>query len=349
MEPREHIWTMVLALLLGSLVWLWAEGENRAKQPMVVDVEFVVPSGRDRFLVRAVAPSDGGLLVPSINVRLELEGPNLGLSRVISRLAGTTLRVPVVDPGENRQRVIRLDRAIEELPTLREFGVTVASVDPLEVVVEIDEIVRRTVRIGVSVPGVEFDQIRITPDRVDVALPQDEWEWLLREVGDQFILLDLPPSRLRDLSPGETVTLRDIPLRVDDRLARRGSLSEEMPRVTAELRIARRQVERAFPVPIKVNLPIRDIGRYAVTVLDLEAGDLLQNVLISGEETRIRQLENREIAVLAVINLTSEDLERGISSKRIEWWLPPGLTARMADEPAPVVSLQITPRGPENP
>lgn len=349
MDAREHVWTLILALLLGSLVWLWAEGENRAKQPMVVDVEFVVPSGRDRFLVRAVSPSDGGVLVHSISVRLELEGPNLGLSRVISRVAGTTLRVPVEDPGGNRQRVIRLDRAIEELPTLREFGVTVASVDPLEVAVEIDEIIRRTVRIGTSVPGVEFDQIQVTPDRLDIALPQDEWDWLLRDVGDQFIMLDLPPSRLRDLAPGETVTLRDIPLRMDDRLVRRGSLNVDLPRVTAELRIARRQVERAFPVPIKLNLPIRDIGRYNVTVLDLDAGDLMQNVLITGDDTRIRQLENREIAVFAVINLTSEDLERGITSKRIEWWLPPGLTARMADEAAPVVSLQISPRGPEQP
>ncbi|MCL4209406.1 MAG: hypothetical protein HRU76_10545 [Phycisphaeraceae bacterium] len=349
MDAREHVWTLILALLLGSLVWLWAEGENRAKQPMVVDVEFVVPSGRDRFLVRAVSPLDGGVLVHSISVRLELEGPNLGLSRVISRVAGTTLRVPVEDPGGNRQRVIRLDRAIEELPTLREFGVTVASVDPLEVAVEIDEIIRRTVRIGTSVPGVEFDQIQVTPDRLDIALPQDEWDWLLRDVGDQFIMLDLPPSRLRDLAPGEMVTLRDIPLRMDDRLVRRGSLNVDLPRVTAELRIARRQVERAFPVPIKLNLPIRDIGRYNVTVLDLDAGDLLQNVLITGDDTRIRQLENREIAVFAVINLTSEDLERGITSKRIEWWLPPGLTARMADEAAPVVSLQISPRGPEQP
>lgn len=343
MPVREHLSTILLAILLTLLIWFWAEGENRDSQTISARIRFYDPASEGRFFIRIEDPGDGGQLLREISGRLELEGPNLNLRR----LRDTTFRIPLDDLEDGTRRTIELADAIAGLPSVVDFGISVNSSSPSRVTIVIDELETRPVLISTDLPGVVVDQITITPSQVDVTMSKTLWADAAGRFGEMIVFLEIDPVKLATIQPGQTFSAGNVRLRLADELTSEDTVSFAPRPVRIELTVQTNLLEREASVPVKWGIPPRDTGRYETDIVgDYE---LIPNVIISGEADAIARFEAREIKVFAMLHVSSDELEQGITRKRIEWMLPPGLQARMKDGGLPPeIPIRITPRKTSN-
>jgi len=343
MSFREHLSTILFAGLIALLIWFWAEGENRVSDIVPAEVTFEAGAMSDRFLVRAKGSDDEAPFQEELAARLEIEGPNVAVQRFRSGMP--PLVVPIDNPRDGEQIEINLRQRLENHPFVIEHGINVLSVSPSVATIRVDELVTRQVKISPELPDVKVESISITPDQVQVSMTRTTWESIVRPAyGENFLRLDISESRLREIPPGEPTSLENVGVQVAEDLRQ---LSDEIRvgdvEVDVTLTLSGQLLEIAWQVPVKVSKPVTDELEYAVQVDPSYA--LLRDVIISGEAERIRPLEQREIRVFAILNLSSEDLERQITEKRVEWLLPEGLEAQMGEaaEP-PVIPIEITER-----
>jgi len=340
---RENLGAILLASIFAVLIWLWAEGENREERHTVVEVSFYSPAAAvDQYRLRMRDPATGELLA-RMRINVELQGPNLALQQAISTLE--PLRIPFADPADGVEVKVDLREAIQGHRQFASAGITVLSAGPPVVTVRVDEIISVTVPIGLDEPGFEFESIVFRPDTVTVRMPGSIWLGTVQpELGRKFVFAQLDAQALRGMRPGEAKRLDRVPLRVDDRVA---ALIDgiDPSAVTIELTLANRQTERERVLPVKIVMLPRDESLYRVEID--EENEVVRDVVLSGDEAVMRRIESGETPVYALVDLTSDELERGITQKQAEWWLPPGVTARLKDRAAgdrPVISFIITPQ-----
>lgn len=356
MSSREHISTILVATLFSVLIWLWAEGENLESQVMNVTVRFE-QRGSENFIVRARRPDDPENLYQELSVRLDLEGPNLKLQRVLSSSEKQVIYIDVAaEPGQGQiigDRDIDLVSAIQRLPIMTESGITVKTAFPTLATIKIDELVLTSIVINTDIPGFEFENIVVTPKQIDVLMPQDQWLHVQRTVGSNFVLLDLPVEDIRSATPGTPTIFDDVGLIWDSQLLTElgtGIETVTMDDITVkvELTVGSRVGEFTLAtVPVRIGTPPRDEKNYIVELVNPQ-DEVIQDVIISGDQATIERLKDpndTNYRVSAIISLSSDELEQGITSKRIDWVLPRGLSARMKDglpDDRPVINIKIT-------
>ncbi len=325
MTNREHTWTVFFAVLFTLLIWLWAEGENRESGSATFLATFAATSGNGEFRVRAGDPDDPSVFLQEIEIQMVVEGPSLALRRA----AGRTQRlvIPIDDPVHGAVREIDLLDAVQDLPELADEGIIVTSVDPRRFTLRIDQIEIRRVPVSAAVPGMTgltIEEVSIEPAEVEIAMSRSDWEWALEQFGRNLVYLDLDPEELRALEPGATLRRENVRVLLQPQVAQEQLVQFDPPPVSVALRVQRQLVEVAdWPVPVKVSMPIRDEPNYDV-IIDTEY-ELIPGVTLEGDAETIRKLRNNEIRVRAIIDLTSDELEQGITEKAVEWMLPPGL------------------------
>lgn len=306
----DHLKTLSLVLLVTALIWIWAEAESLSSDRLQPRVELSASS--DLFL-RANQPGWSG----SVAVRVRGATGALDRARRLMsepvRLAAGVGGIPTV-PGEY---VVDLREALRADAELRRSGITIGEVDPPTLNISIEAIVSRPIRIKPDVRGAggvpaELDgaptlatataMIRC-PKRLAESLPED---------AEALAVVDAERvARLRDDAPE---TVEGVRLVLPEPLAGNPLVVITPDRVSMVLRLKSRAQSWLLPtVPVWISLPPTEGSRWDIEVLD----PFVRNVTVTGPKELIRGMQERAETPLAYVQLTSDDLERRITSKRV--------------------------------
>lgn len=273
--------------------------------------------------------------------RVRLEGSSRTIDDAATQL-GTSIRIAPgmpgvpVEPGDRRS--IDLREAISSLPELAGEGSSVADVDPRFVTAKVIAITTRDipVRVELAAPiALDGDPVPV-PAIANIRLPESSLA-LLPE-GVQAVAT-VPASAIERLADG--------PNRVQAVLKMPAALANiPYAQITPEtlmvnLRVRRQSDTFALPsVPVWFSLPPTEDdsatgGKWTVELID----KFISDITLTGPAEDIRRIRSGELPVKAVIELSSEDLQRSISSARATFpALPPSVRVSV---PNPEVRVKI--------
>lgn len=310
-----------LVALVTLLIWLFAEAESVRTEVRTVSIE-----------VRA-APNSGKVvaLTPGQNwsgtVQVKFEGSNSAIEGIRTLLQTPIVLVPgdglPMEAGENP---VDLRQALGRRQNIRGEGVTVSEVTPAFVQVQVDDLVRVEVAVRVEADEAVVlesppEPLRSTVTLLLPALVRDA----LGESPEAIARLDA-----RDVDGLPEGVRQEKVLRLDPPEAVRGVVGVRLdpPQVTVGLTLRSRTETYEIPsVPVHIRLPAVEVNNWIVTIpADRQS---LLDVSVSGPSElieRIRELGHTDpIPIVAVVILTPDDLEHGITSKEAVFNTLPGL------------------------
>jgi hypothetical protein len=303
----NRIRNVFLIVLVTLLVWIYAEAESLTRSQQEVRVSFV--SGADDLATRVVSDDWRGV------VRVRLEGSAASLQQTPPRIE---LRPgsPGV-PDQEGEYNISLADALRNDPDLQRAGVNVIAVEPPTVRLRIDTLRRiddAPVRVALS--GVDLEQpARIDPATADLILSRPIAEQLEAIDDGAFVLARVDPAQI-DMSR------RGLPQRVRATLslpngitANGGTARITPPECIVEIVIRRDTATITVPsAPVQVLLPPTEAGRWEVRILPEDL--FLREIEITGPSEFVNQVRATDVRLVAVLSLSSDELERGITEKR---------------------------------
>jgi hypothetical protein len=332
----ERLKTFATVAVATLLIWVWAEAESVTTQEVRPRVEFV--SAPDRS-VTIVQPEWTG------TVSVRLRGSTAGIDRaqrVLAapiKLVGGSGGVPT-DPGDY---TVDLVPALRAYPELRRLGVSVDETEPASVRVKVQAI--RTVTLPIKpqllLPtgqAVELDgEPTLSPPTVTLRGPAGLLDQLGPTAATSAIVDADQLARLRDDAP-QTVVAKVIPPESLGGAAAE-SVTIEPARVSIVLRLQSRNETWSLPsVPVWIAVPPTEGAKWSVELVD----PFIKNVMVTGPKDLIRGLRQRGEVPVAYVELTSDDLEKRISSKRVVFSHLPSTLQFAANQTT--VALRITPR-----
>ncbi len=326
--------TLVLVCLVTLMVWLLAEARTLRTQAAEVSprIEAGVAS---ELLVRA-AP---GFEFPEA-VKLSLSGSTAGLDQVLRSLQGRLLlRVGIEIPASVGVHEIDLREVLRNSELLADAGVAVNEVSPDRVRVQVDELRSIALPVRAIEPdGVAFESggnPRVSPSTLRVEGPGGAIERLEGAEG----LVRLDAATVESLRPGVQETIRRLRVELPEDPDRWSTeFDPEFVDVTLTLR-SRTQSYTLAPMPVQVLMAPGEVGRWRVT---LQPGQQdLVGVEVTGPSDQIDRLRSGEVVPTAMVQLTFDELERGVESKRaIVTGLPRGVQVSPDAELSVRLSIQ---------
>lgn len=331
---------MALATVIALLIWIYAEGQSLTARSLSVPVGLSADA-QSGLVIQIDDPGFRGL------ARVRLEGSARTIDDAANLLTTNPVRLlpgmPGMpdQPGENR--TINLREAISALPELSGLGSSVADVDPTTITVRVVRVLTRELPVRVDVPAdVQLDgEAQATPSQIMLRLPQAAADTLPESA---VAIATIPTEDLARLGiDGPKVVLAKV--RPPAGLENVPGVAVVPETVSVTLR-PRRVVEtyRLPNVPIWFSLPpTEDAGRWSIEMVD----KFLTDVTISGPADAVRRVRDGQAVVRAVVELGSEDLQRGVSTKAVRFTgLPQGITATAAN---PEARLRVSRRAAATP
>jgi hypothetical protein len=335
-ETISQLKAAVIAVVVAVLVWIFAEGESLATRSIDMTVAIASDPAGD-LIIRPVDPNFRGIA----RVRLEatvrmLDTVTAAVGEKITLTPGTP-GVPN-EPGD--QRVIDLREVMSNLPELKGYGSTVADVQPKSIVVSVTRLVTRDLPVrlempaGVNVPldgeptlALKTATIR-GPEPALAAIP--EGSVLVARVTEEQL------RRLKSDGPQTIAAQLQVPLGL--RSASPVTLVPETVNVTLRFRSSVETLKLAT-VPVWFSMPpTEDNGRWGVQIQD----KFLSDVTLSGPSEEIARVRAGQTLVKAMVELSSDDLSKGITSKQATFvGLPPSLSV---SAPSTTVRVKISTR-----
>ena len=324
---RDTPVTMVVLALVTVLIWLFAESQTLSRVEVETVVTLSAPEGLSRVAHWADGRGPGTVL-------LTLEGPRGEIDSAALRLRreGVTLTVgadggPGTDP---REYTLDMREAVRRSAGSLLGSVAVQSAEPASRVVDVDEL------ITLDEVTVEFDSTGL-----DLAEPAVIEPPTVRVTGPSKVLgpgvgvrATLDRAAAAALRPGASQ-------RLDARLEVTGLAAGDRTEVVVTpnrcvVRLSVRSRVRTLDVasaPVQVlGLPT-DLARWRVT----PGQQFVDGLTITGPSDLVAKIESRELSVVAVIRLTSDELQRRVTEKT------PTFALLSADGVVPVpASVQIT-------
>lgn len=313
-ESKPNAWekfqTYFIVSVIAALIWLYAEDELAKDFQIDVDVRFVAGEGRDLLIDPTGAQG----------IRLEVRCNSGQYAQLQKALTGP-LDLVVKDngPGGSPTQQVLLKEMISAHERIAELGVSIIDVQPKTVAVNVERLERITLPIAVM-PG----------DRVIAGTPS----------VDPIQASVKVPASLAEMLDGQRleVHLRDVPNLdgLPENVAHAVELAIQPPpllrgykvtpataRVTFALRSQTDSI-KLTTVPVLVVLPsTATTGAYTVEV-DPQ-NQFLRDVELSGPSDVIAAIRDNRIRVNALLYLTTDDLDTGISSKLPQIAVPPGV------------------------
>ena len=293
----------ILVTVVAVLVWLWAAQATRKESTIDATVTFEVTSATGSWTIQPA-------LLP---VRLILEGPAGAIRRV-----GDALSEPLVlelPPNASEVTLTNLAERIDGLDAISIHGVQVLRTEPASVTIVVDQMVTATVDITPLLPGITTTgQPTATPLTATVTMPAS-----LRALLPESLVIEalVEPSHVEGLAVGPQLIPR-VSLRVADSGGSGAAITIDPPvaEITFEMvaRVADMTVDR---VRVHVVTPPEALGRYVVTLQERSLSD----VTISAGADLIAQIQRGDATVVAVVQLGLNDLESGVTSKAVSYFV----------------------------
>ncbi|MFK7759703.1 MAG: hypothetical protein AB8C13_07140 [Phycisphaerales bacterium] len=308
--------TIALVSFLTIVIWLLAE--SRMIQTRTIELQLVlVGSTQDIEHEYVVRPARIDEWSSSIDV--ELEGSLASLDAVSRALKG---RVPMVvgDQIPSRSGTHDLDfrSILRTLPTLQTNGVSIRSLSLDSAQVQVEELVSYDLPIRVDLPPqVALDgPARAIPQTITVRAPES----FIERLRGREAFASPPPNSISPLVPGrlESIPSVAVTLPINQQDISSPGWEPVLTPARADVRLTIRSLTQTITIdrlPIQVLMAPGEVGRWDV-ILNPGSEDLV-SVQISGPTDTLTAISEGEIVPTAVLSLSYEELERGITSKNI--------------------------------
>ena len=319
----SRLTSALLAALIAVLVWVFAEGESISSRSVIATVNFASEPVGD-LLVRPDDPGFHG----TASVTLEGATRTIDAAAMIVgnkfRLAPGVAGVPTT-PGE--ARYVDLREVLANLPELRDIGSTVASVEPRRVNVHVIRLVSRELPVrldlGAAGGGVVLDSEPVcTPATITIRVPEGMAGRIPEGATVSATIADADLRQLRADVPQSVPAIVHAP----EGLAGVQNVVLSAEQVTVTLRLKRTVDTIKVPtVPVWFSMPpSEDSGKWIVELQD----KFITDVTLSGPSDQLQRIRSGEWPVKAMIELSSDDLAKGIQCKPAVFPnLPPGVSA----------------------
>lgn len=315
--------TLAVVTIVTLLTWLLAESQTVQRRTLTMEVR-LDPGGEQRA-VRLVPGSGWDRLV---EVSIDGAAANLEAVRRAAR-AGVTLTVGDELAAEPGVRLVDLREALRNDAVFAGSGVSIGEASPARIEVEVRAVseVLLPVEVGLP-PGSEAEVTVVDPAAVAVVGPES----VVSLLGDR-VLADVPPALVEGLLPGQSVDRVNLPVRIGSP-EEPGSLwgvRVRPERVSVSVTVRSRVETAVLPsVPVQVLLAPSELDRW---VIEVAAEDRdIRDVRVTGPTAQLDRILSGEVPVVAVVRLSFEELERGVTYKEAELpTLPGGLRAESDD------------------
>jgi hypothetical protein len=317
----------LLAALVAVMIWVFAEGESVTSRNVVASVSFPLePAGAGGDVVVRPDPKLKGI------VRVRLEGTTRTIELAAAAVSGE-IRLTPGQPGVPDlpgAQSVDLQEAISALLKLKGLGSTLAEVEPKSMIVEIVRLVSREIPIRAQLTGGATLAIEptCTPATVTIRIPAQDSPRVPEGATAIAFVSEQELRRMRPGSVGGAAGAQTVLgfVRPPDEAEGIEPMLISPEQVTVTLRLKPRVETLKIPsVPVWIGLPAtEDSGKWSVDVQDKAITD----VVLLGPAAELERIRSGQVSVRAVVDLTREDLEKGISSKPATFpGLPPGVTA----------------------
>jgi hypothetical protein len=300
--------------------WLFAEAETlrtRSVQAAVL-VQARVATGVDGEQLVVDVKGAKTSQVREVPIRMELEGAAARMDEAERVLGALPLILTLGDagvPASTGEHTIDLMSALRAHPQLAELGVSVQRIEPASVEVVIDELMVRELPVRVILPeGGEFESAPIvSPPRVRVRLPRHDAEGL---PNDAAVELALTRTEFDRLTPGKAESLTGMRVQAPEALSQNPRVVLIPSAADVQLTIRSRLVEHVLPrVPVAVRMLPIDMAKWDVYITPDE--QYLSNVRVQGPGDVIDRVRDGSLVLTATVTLTSDELQRGVSTKDV--------------------------------
>lgn len=303
----DRIRSVLLIAFVTALVWIYAEAESLTRGQQEIRVSFV--SGADDLSSRVVSDDWRGV------VRVRLEGSAASLQQTPPRVE-LRLGSPAV-PGQEGEFTVDLAAALRSDPELQRAGVNVIAVEPPTARLRIDELRRvEDVPVRVATPGIDLEQpARLEPATADVVLTRTAAEQLQGLEGGAFLVARVDPGQVDNARRGLPQRVR-AGLNLPPGVTTNGGTVRIVPaEAVVEIVIRRDTASLTVPAaPVQVLMPPTEAGRWEVRITPEDL--FLRDIELVGPSEFINQVRTNEVRLVAVLSLSSDELERGVSEKR---------------------------------
>jgi hypothetical protein len=334
----RRLLTLLVVTAISTVVWFVTEAQTLRKQTVTVQLTL---SGTQ------AGPGAPGLAVRAAPAQRWTGAVELQLDGATGRLAqlGELVREAVVltagrelpaTPGEH---TVDLRAALRSVEVLRDSGVTIAAASPESLRIEVDRLEVREVPVRVDASGAELEGVPTTqPATAWLVAPAA----LLYEAGDAAgeVVGRITADELNRVPAGRPETLPAVRLEPPEALRGGWSVRVEPTTAAVTLTVRSRTGRLVVPrLPVQVMLAPSELGRWSITVA---AGDRdMVDVTLTGPADAIERVRRREVVPVAVVQLSFEELEAGVTAKdAVVLGLPAGVRAEVADRS---VRLEVRP------
>lgn len=307
-EYWSAIRAALLALFVSGLIWIWAEGESLTSSTLTrVEIELPNDIAGD-MVVRSETPNWTG----AVQIRLEGSVREVGAAAAaIGQRVRLPAGLPSMPKATDGRKTLKLSEALGQIPELSRLQGVIAEVQPPEVSVRAVRMITRDLPVRVELArevALDGDPVP-TPSTVKVRLPEVMFSTLGETAQAVASLSDESLSRLRTDGPQSLAA----PVRLPGPLA-----DPDLVRITPDTVLVSLRPRRAVDttrlptVPVWFSLPPTEDGaRWSVEILD----KFLADVTVTGPSDDVKRVQNGGLTIKAVVELSTEDLERGAAEK----------------------------------
>ncbi len=310
----QFIKTGLLVTVVTALIWIYAEAESLRPRDFTVELAFQVEPGSNKVI--DILDADGQVIRGTDIVRatVTVEGSAAAFERIEPVLRRPLRLGPDLDgvPADPGKYPIDLQPVLRMHPEIRDKGVNIRKVDPPQARILVDEIVERTLPVQVVIPSGELEALpEVKPPQVVVKLPRGEADLL-----PEGVVLTARPDQASwsRLLPGRRETISGVRLELPGQLANSVHARATPATVDVSVTVRNRTATIRVPsVPVHLRIAPLELGRWNIEIP--EPDRFLTDVTVTGPSDLVKQIEDKTIPLIAMVPLSFEELERGITSK----------------------------------
>ncbi|MBX3362780.1 MAG: hypothetical protein KF705_15260 [Phycisphaeraceae bacterium] len=332
----KHAPTLIIVTIVTAVIWLFAEGENVQRAEIVASMQ-VVPGSTPGLITWVESDTlwDGRVL-------LRASGATVGIDRLRDRLRQPVLISPGTDgfslaPGN---QTLDLRSLLRQFPEIRETGVSIEECEPRTIVAHVDVVETIELPVRVDVADAEVEGLaEANPARISVQVPSLAKG---RLAPDAALLARIGTDAVRGLGRGRRETLPSVVLELPPELLGVRGVRLSSPTTRVSLTLRERTVTELVPsVPVHIRVAPGQLAKWQITIP--ENDQFLRDVRVTGPSEEIERIRKGELRIIAMVALSSQELQSGITSKAASFSdLPSTLQFQIED---PIVSLEIRPIG----
>lgn len=346
MRIVRQLITLLMVTVVAVLIWAFAEAESLRKEEVSVELIFAPEVSADRQLtLRGPIDSVGNTDIVHLQVRLEGSAASVDEA---DRILRKPLRFDPYDkslPATPGEHVLDMRTILASHSEVQRIAASIASVEPATIPATVEELVVRELDVRVELESGETDgQPEPRPAKVLLRTPKAVSESLPRGL---IATAHLDAGQLERLVPGRRETVPGVKLLLPEPLNSTKSVRLDPPNIDVHLTLSTRTpTSKALNVPVQVVLASVEQKLWDITFDP--RNQFVPDVTVTGPAEIIRQIEERKLPVVALLQLSFTELEGAATQTKevILTTLPPSPAPLRFDAPSKAVTFTIGRRDP---